>query len=261
KVTGITSAIMREAMAQAKEGRLFILGKMNEVISEPRTKISEYAPRFYTLNIPTDKIKDLIGPGGKVIRGIVEATGVKIDVEDSGKVNIASADAANAQKALQMIGEITATAEVGKTYLGTVVRLADFGAFVEVLPGTDGLLHISEVAEHRIKDIRDELKEGDQILVKVLAVEGNRIRLSRKAILKEQRAKMEGGSGEGGEGVAAAAAGGQPASAPTTFEGGHEDLGDEDDGQQAVGAVDGEHNFNRDDRGPRPGGDRGGRGP
>ena len=261
KVTGITSAIMREAMAQAKEGRLFILGKMNEAISEPRTKISEYAPRFYTLTIPTDKIKDLIGPGGKVIRGIVEATGVKIDVEDSGKVNIASADAANAQKALQMIGEITATAEVGKTYLGTVVRLADFGAFVEILPGTDGLLHISEVAEHRIKDIRDELKEGDQILVKVLAVEGNRIRLSRKAILKEQRAKMEGGapSGDGQEGAPAAPA--ERAGTPTTFEGGHE--GDEeDDGQQAVGAVDNEHNFNRDDRGGRPaGGDRGGRGP
>jgi polyribonucleotide nucleotidyltransferase len=255
KVTGITSAIMREAMAQAKEGRLFILDKMNEAINEPRTKISEYAPRFYTLNIPTDKIKDLIGPGGKVIRGIVEATGVKIDVEDSGKVNIASADAANAQKALQMIGEITATAEVGKTYLGTVVRLADFGAFVEILPGTDGLLHISEVAEHRIKDIRDELKEGDQILVKVLAVEGNRIRLSRKAILKEQRAKMEGGAApaEGGGEAAAAAAG-----SPTTFEGGHEG-GEEDDSQTAVGAVNtsGEHHHH--DRGDR-GGDRGGRG-
>jgi polyribonucleotide nucleotidyltransferase len=257
KVTGITSAIMREAMAQAKEGRLFILGKMNEAINEPRTKISEYAPRFYTLNIPTDKIKDLIGPGGKVIRGIVEATGVKIDVEDSGKVNIASADAANAQKALQMIGEITATAEVGKTYLGTVVRLADFGAFVEVLPGTDGLLHISEVAEHRIKDIRDELKEGDQILVKVLAVEGNRIRLSRKAILKEQRAKMEGGAApEGGEAAAAAAG------SPTTFEGGHEGE-EEDDSQTAVGAVNAsaEHHDRPDrggDRGGR-GGDRGGR--
>src|SRR6201997_1266320 len=193
KVMGITPQIMREALNQARAGRLFILDKMNEVIAEPRTKISEFAPRFYTLTIPTDKIRDLIGPGGKVIRGIVEATGVKIDVEDSGKVNIASADAANAQKALQMIGEITATAEVGKTYLGTVVRLADFGAFVEIFPGTDGLLHISEVAEHRIKDVRDELKEGDQVLVKVLSVEGNRIRLSRKAILKEQRAKMGGG--------------------------------------------------------------------
>ena len=166
---------------------------MNEVIAEPRTTISEFAPRFYTVQIPTDKIRDLIGPGGKVIRGIVEATGVKIDVEDSGKVNVSSSDQAAAAKALQMIGDITATAEVGKTYLGKVTRLAEFGAFVEIIPGTDGLLHISEVAEHRINDVRDELKEGDQVLVKVLAVEGNRIKLSRKAILKEQRAKMGGG--------------------------------------------------------------------
>ena len=190
KIQGITPQIMREAMQQAKRGRLFILDKMNAVLSEARTKVSEYAPRFYTLQIPTDKIRDLIGPGGKVIRGIVEATGVKIDVDDSGKVLVSSAMAQPLQRALQMIGEITATAEVGKTYLGKVSRLADFGAFVEIFPGTDGLLHISEVAEHRIKDIRDELKEGDQVLVKVLAVEGNRIRLSRKAILKEQRAKM-----------------------------------------------------------------------
>src|SRR3954463_9535357 len=203
KVTGITSQIMREALAQAKRGRLHILDKMNALISEGRTKVSEFAPRFYTLTIPTDKIRDLIGPGGKVIRGIIDATGVKIDVEDSGKVNIASSDSEAAKKALQMIGDITATAEVGKTYLGTVVRLADFGAFVEVLPGTDGLLHISEVAEHRIKDVRDELKEGDQILVKVLSIEGNRIRLSRKAILKEQRAKMEGGEGAAEEGAGA----------------------------------------------------------
>jgi polyribonucleotide nucleotidyltransferase len=147
-----------------------------------------------------------------------------------------------------MIGDITATAEIGKTYLGTVVRLADFGAFVEVLPGTDGLLHISEVAEHRIKDVRDELKEGDQILVKVLSIEGNRIRLSRKAILKEQRAKMEGGE--------AGAEQAQPAQ-PTTFEGGHEGE-EEDDGQLAVGigASEGGARPERQDRG----GDRGGRG-
>ncbi len=205
KVTGITPQIMREALAQANQGRLYILDRMQEVMPEPRSTISEYAPRFYTLQIPTDKIRDLIGPGGKVIRGIIEQTGVKIDVEDSGRVNVSSADQAAAAKALQMIGDITATAEVGKTYLGKVSRLADFGAFVEILPGTDGLLHISEVAEHRIRDIRDELKEGDQVLVKVLSIEGNRIRLSRKAILKEQRAKMDTGQGqaamsiEGGE--------------------------------------------------------------
>ena len=172
---------------------MHILEQMVQALPEPRTAVSEFAPRFYTLQIPTDKIRDLIGPGGKVIRGIIEATGVKIDVEDSGRVNVASSDQDSAAKALQMIGDITATAEVGKTYLGKVVRLADFGAFVEIIPGTDGLLHISEVAEHRIKDVRDELKEGDQVLVKVLSVEGNRIRLSRKAILKEQRAKMGGG--------------------------------------------------------------------
>jgi polyribonucleotide nucleotidyltransferase len=192
KVAGITSQIMREALAQAQRGRLFILGKMDEVISKEREKISQFAPRFYTVQIPVDKIRDLIGPGGKMIRSIVDQTGVKIDVEDSGLVKVASSDEASAAKALQIIGDLTATAEVGKTYLGKVTRLADFGAFVEIIPGTDGLLHISEVAEHRIADVRDELKEGDQVLVKVLAVEGNRIRLSRKAILREQRAKMGG---------------------------------------------------------------------
>ena len=252
KVMGITAQIMREALEQARHGRLYILDKMNEVIREPRTTLSEFAPRFYSLQIPTDKIRDLIGPGGKVIRGIIEQTGVKIDVEDTGKVNVSSSDQEAAAKALRMIGDITATAEVGKTYLGTVTRLADFGAFVEIIPGTDGLLHISEVAEHRINDVRDELKEGDQILVKVLAVEGNRIKLSRKAILKEQRAKMGGGEAppEGAEG-------GEGAAVPVAFEGGHE-------------AAD-EPNFNREggrpprrdgggDRGPRRGGPGGGRG-
>src|SRR6266852_2065036 len=192
KVAGINSQIMREALAQAQRGRLFILGKMDEVITEGRVKVSAYAPRIYTLQIPVDKIRDVIGPGGKMIRSIIEQTGVKIDVEDTGKVNVASNDEVSANKALQIIRDLTATAEVGKTYLGKVTRLAEFGAFVEIIPGTDGLLHISEVAEHRIKDIKDELKEGDQVLVKVLAVEGNRIKLSRKAILKEQRAKMGG---------------------------------------------------------------------
>src|ERR1700747_1230724 len=198
KVGGITPQIMREALAQAQRGRLFILGKMDEVISTHREKVSAYAPRIYTLQIPVDKIRDVIGPGGKMIRSIIEQTGVKIDVEDTGKVNVSSNDEASANRALQIIRDLTATAEVGKTYLGKVTRLADFGAFVEIIPGTEGLLHISEVAEHRIGDIRDELKEGDQVLVKVLAVEGNRIRLSRKAILKEQRAKMAA-SGGGGE--------------------------------------------------------------
>jgi polyribonucleotide nucleotidyltransferase len=265
KIGGITPQIMREALEQARRGRLFILDKMKEVINTARTELSEFAPRFYTLQIPTDKIRDLIGPGGKVIRGIVEQTGVKIDVEDSGKVNVASSDQEAAKQALKMIQDITATAEVGKTYLGTVTRLADFGAFVEIIPGTDGLLHISEVAEHRIKDVKDELHEGDQILVKVLAVDGNRIKLSRKSVLKEQRAKMgaEGGLPEGAE-LATAEAG---APGGVTFEGGYEG-GEEPE--------EGEPNFNRDDagasrppqggdRGPRPhggggGGGRGGRG-
>jgi polyribonucleotide nucleotidyltransferase len=262
KVMGITAQIMREALEQARHGRLFILDKMNEVIAEPRTTISEFAPRFYTLQIPTDKIRDLIGPGGKVIRGIIEQTGVKIDVEDTGKVNVSSSDQVAAAKALQMIGDITATAEVGKTYLGKVTRLADFGAFVEILPGTDGLLHISEVAEHRINDVRDELKEGDQVLVKVLAVEGNRIRLSRKAILKEQRAKM-------------AAEGGEPApegEGAVTFEGGHEKADEPSsepnfnrDGERrehAGSRHDGGHHGGGGGRGGRggPGGGRGSRG-
>jgi polyribonucleotide nucleotidyltransferase len=212
---------------------------MNEVIGQARSKVSAYAPRIYTLQIPQDKIRDLIGPGGKMIRSIIDQTGVKIDVEDSGKVNVASNDEASATKALQIIGDLTATAEVGKTYLGKVSRLADFGAFVEILPGTDGLLHISEVAEHRIKDVRDELKEGDQVLVKVLSIEGNRIRLSRKAILKEQRAKM--GSGEAPAEAAAAA----PA---MTLEGGAE-LSEEESS---------EPNFNRDEA-SHPGGAGGGR--
>ena len=246
KVGGITAQIMREALAQAQRGRLHILGKMNEVLSTPREKVSSYAPRIYTLQIPVDKIRDVIGPGGKMIRSIIEQTGVKIDVEDTGKVNVASNDEASANKALQIIRDLTATAEVGKTYLGRVSRLADFGAFVEIIPGTDGLLHISEVAEHRIKDVRDELKEGDQVLVKVLAVEGNRIRLSRKAILKEQRAKMGGGElpADGGEAPAS-----QVEGAPAlTIEGGG-DYPDEP-----------EPNFNRDasPASPAPAGDRGG---
>jgi polyribonucleotide nucleotidyltransferase len=191
KVPNISTTIMREALAQARRGRLFILDKMQEAIAAPRAALSQYAPRIYTMNIATDKIRDVIGPGGKVIRGIIEQTGVKIDVSDDGTIHIASADEASANKAIQIISDITAVAEVGKTYLGKVVRLVDFGAFVEIFPGTDGLLHISEIAENRIKEVRDELKEGDQILVKVLAMEGNKIKLSRKAVLREQREKLK----------------------------------------------------------------------
>ncbi len=190
KVPNVTATIMHEALEQARHGRLHIIEKMEEAIRQPRTNMSQYAPRIYTIHIPTDKIRDVIGPGGKVIRGIIEQTGVKIDVDDDGTVHVSSADEAAANKALQIIGDITAVAEVGKTYLGKVVRLVDFGAFVEIFPGTDGLLHISEIAENRVREVRDELKEGDQILVKVLALEGNKIKLSRKAVLREQREKL-----------------------------------------------------------------------
>jgi polyribonucleotide nucleotidyltransferase len=191
KVPNVTTKIMKEALEQARKARLFILDKMVAVISEPRKEMSQYAPRIYTLTIPTDKIRELIGPGGKMIRSIVDETGVKIDVEDDGTVNIFAADGESAKKAIQRVTDIAAVAEPGKTYLGKVVRIVEFGAFVEIFPGTDGLLHISEISENRIKNVRDELKEGDQIMVKVLALDGNKIKLSRKAILREQREKLK----------------------------------------------------------------------
>ena len=191
KVPNVTTAIMKEALEQARRGRLFILDKMYAALAQPSPAFRNTRRASTPCNIPTDKIRDVIGPGGKVIRGIIEQTGVKIDVEDDGTVHVASADEASAKKAIQIISDITAVAEVGKTYLGKVVRLVDFGAFVEIFPGTDGLLHISEIAENRIRDVRDELKEGDQILVKVLAMEGNKIKLSRKAVLREQREKLK----------------------------------------------------------------------
>jgi polyribonucleotide nucleotidyltransferase len=181
-------------LEQARHGRLHILETMNSTITTPREQLSQYAPRIYTTRIPTDKIRELIGPGGKIIKGIIDQTGVKIDVSDDGTVNIYASDGVSANRALQMVNDIAAVAEVGKTYLGKVVRIADFGAFIELFPGTDGLLHISEISESRIKNVRDELKEGDQILVKVLALEGNKIKLSRKAILKEQREKLKIGA-------------------------------------------------------------------
>jgi polyribonucleotide nucleotidyltransferase len=190
KVPNVTTKIMQEALAQAHKARLFILGEMASTITESRKEMSQYAPRIYTLMIPTDKIRDLIGPGGKMIRSIVDETGVKIDVSDDGTVNIYASNGEAAKAAIQRVTDIAAVAEPGKTYLGKVVRIVEFGAFVEIFPGTDGLLHISEISENRIKQVRDELKEGDQILVKVLALEGNKIKLSRKAVLKEQREKL-----------------------------------------------------------------------
>ena len=190
KISGLTREILEQAMEQARRGRIFLLDKMDAALDGPHQERSQYAPRIETVQIPTDKIRDLIGKGGATIRGIIEQTGAKIDVDDSGRVSVASSDADGLKKALAIINDITAVPEIGKTYLGKVVRLAEFGAFVELFPGTDGLLHISEIAEHRVKDVKDELREGDQVMVKVLAIEGNRIKLSRKALIKEQRAKL-----------------------------------------------------------------------
>ena len=192
KVGGITTTVMREALEQARRGRMHILDKMREALATPRQSISAFAPRIVTIRIPVDKIRDVIGPGGKMIRSIIERTGVKIDVEDDGRVNVASADGESAQRAISIIQELTATPELNKTYLGKVQRITDFGAFVEIMPGTDGLLHVSEIANHRVKDVRDELKEGEQLLVKVINIDPTgKIRLSRKALLQEEAAKPQ----------------------------------------------------------------------
>ncbi len=221
KVTGISAEIMRTSLSQAHTGRMFILAKMQEALGASRDRISAYAPRIVTIKIPVDKIRDVIGPGGKTIRGIIEKTGVKIDVEDDGRVNVASADEAAAQKAIGIIQELTATPELNKTYLGKVQRITDFGAFVEIMPGTDGLLHVSEIANYRVKDVRDELKEGQQVLVKVINIDPTgKIRLSRKALLTpEEGTAPPAGAGEGGEEAAATAGGGGRDRGPR--EGGH----------------------------------------
>ena len=184
KIGGITSELMREALAQAKAGRLHILGCMAQALTEPRTKLSAFAPRIFPMKIKQDKIRDVIGPGGKMIRSIIAETGVKINVEDTGDVTIASSDEASAQKAIDMIKRLTEEVEVGKIYLGTVRKIMDFGAFVEVLPGTDGLVHISQLAHHRVKAVTDEVSEGDQVMVKVLEIDKQgKIRLCRKGAM------------------------------------------------------------------------------
>jgi polyribonucleotide nucleotidyltransferase len=192
KVSGINAAILQEALEQAKKGRMHILGIMAQAIATPREDISPYAPRIITMHINPEKIRDVIGKGGSVIRSITEETGAKIDIEDDGTISIASVDGEAAQAAIARIKAITAEAEIGETYLGTVSRIVDFGAFVEIMPGLDGLLHISEISDRRVKDVRDELKEGQQILVKCIGKEGNKIKLSRKAILSEEKAKTSG---------------------------------------------------------------------
>lgn len=185
KIDSVSFAVMETALNQAKDGRLFILGEMEKVMKVPRGQISEFAPRIETIKIKPDKIREVIGSGGKVIRGITEQTGVKIEIQDDGTINIASADPQATKKAIAMIEAICAEAEVGKTYKGKVMKVAEFGAFVEILPNTQGLLHISELANERVRQVTDVVKEGDMVDVKVLEVDrSGRIKLSRKALLQ-----------------------------------------------------------------------------
>jgi polyribonucleotide nucleotidyltransferase len=186
KIGGVTAELLKDALYQAKEGRLHILGKMNEAMTTHRGELSSYAPRITTIYVRVEKIKDVIGPGGKNIKGIILATGCKIDIDDTGKVNIASSDGEAAQRAIDMVRGLTAEAEIGKLYKGKVKKIMDFGAFVEIFPGTEGLVHISQLAVERVKNVRDILKEGDEVLVKVLEIDRDgKIRLSRKEALDQ----------------------------------------------------------------------------
>jgi polyribonucleotide nucleotidyltransferase len=201
KVDGLAPSLMAGALEQARAGRVHILDRMLEALAQPRTEISPYAPRILTIRVPVDKIRDIIGPGGKMIRSIVERTGCKIDVEDDGRVSIASIDESAARKAIAIIEELTAVPELNKSYLGKVVRVVEFGAFVEILPGTDGLLHVSEMAHHRVNNVHDEVKEGDQVLVKVVSIDpSGKIRLSRKALLEQAEGGEPGGGSSGSSG-------------------------------------------------------------
>src|SRR5687767_125748 len=189
KIAGVSIEIMREALAKAREARMVVLGKMRDTIDKPRAELSPYAPRFVTIKIRTEKIREIIGPGGKVIRGIQEQTGTKIDVEDDGRVTIFSPDAESVQKALSIVQDICREVELDRIYLGKVKKIVEFGAFVEVIPNTEGLLHISQIAESRIRSVQDVLTEGDEVLVKVIEIDGSgKMRLSRKMALRDQPA-------------------------------------------------------------------------
>jgi len=189
KTIGVSHTIMGQALEQARQGRMHILQAMEAILQAPRQQTSAYAPRIVTLKIHKDKVREVIGPGGKTIRGIIEATGVTIDVEDNGTVVIAATDEDASQAAVRMVRELTQEAEIGQIYLGTVRKIMDFGAFIEIFPGTDGLLHISQISDKRINKVTDEFQEGDQLLVKVLEVDRNgRIRLSHKEAIREREA-------------------------------------------------------------------------
>jgi polyribonucleotide nucleotidyltransferase len=192
KIGGLDKALMGRAMEQAKEGRLHILGEMSKALDTPRAELSKHAPRIITMKVPTDKIRDIIGPGGKVIRDIIDKTGVNIDIDDSGLVSIASSDQAAADKAIEYIDNLTQEVEVGKVYLGKVKKIVDFGAFVEIFPGTDGLVHISQICDRRIKSVSDEISEGDEIKVKVIDVDQQgKVKLSRKEALKDNASEVK----------------------------------------------------------------------
>jgi len=189
KIAGVSIDIMRSALQQARDARLVVLAKMREAIEKPRPELSPYAPRFVTIKIRPEKIREIIGPGGKIIRGIQEQTGTKIDVEDDGRVTVFSPDNASVQKALGIIQDICREVELDRIYLGKVKKIVEFGAFVEVIPNTEGLLHISQIAESRIRTVQDVLTEGDEVLVKVIEIDGNgKMRLSRKMALRDQPA-------------------------------------------------------------------------
>ena len=189
KTTGVSREIMAQALEQARQGRMHILQEMHSILGVPRVETSAYAPRIVTLKVKKDKVREVIGPGGKTIRGIIEATGVTIDIEDDGTVLIASVNEMASQEAVQMVRDITKEAEIGQIYMGTVRKIMDFGAFVEIFPGTDGLLHISQISEKRVNKVSDEVQEGDQIVVKVLEVDRNgRIKLSHKEAIRDQEA-------------------------------------------------------------------------
>ncbi|MGH9444015.1 MAG: S1 RNA-binding domain-containing protein, partial [Thermoanaerobaculia bacterium] len=192
KIKGLKRQIVEEALEQAREGRLHILEKMSEALEEPRPNISPYAPRIFTIQIPKDKIRDVIGSGGKTIRGIIDETGCKVDVEDSGRVSIASTDEASAMRAIEIIEGLTKDAEIGQMYRGKVRRIEAYGAFVEILPGKDGLVHISELAPYRVRETTDVVKEGDIIPVKVIAIDPmGKIKLSRKQALSKEELEAE----------------------------------------------------------------------
>jgi polyribonucleotide nucleotidyltransferase len=189
KIAGVSVDIMRTALEQARRARLFVLDKMRAAIERPRAELSPYAPRFVTIKIRPEKIREVIGPGGKVVRGLQEQTGTKIDIEDDGRVTVFASDAAAVQRAVSMIQDITREVELDRIYLGKVKKIVDFGAFVEVIPNTEGLLHISQIAETRIRSVQDVLSEGDEVLVKVIEIDGNgKMRLSRKMALRDQPA-------------------------------------------------------------------------